>query len=180
MASAKTVDMFGEDEGHRAVVKSILDKVNPGLNVKYRCINRKHKILKPLVIESNSDVLILVKDANAEGIVKRRNQLSELVGESKKHKLVLCTPDPYIEKWLLLDAAAFTRVIGKGFDAPKSSEHHGYYKDFLSRSIMHAGHTTKTGLERAADIINAMDFDTIKDDSFQQFLTDLTPFLNKE
>jgi hypothetical protein len=45
---------------------------------------------------------------------------------------------------------------------------------------MHAGHTTKTGLERAADIINAMDFETIQDDSFQTFITELKIFLQKE
>ena len=180
MASAKTVALFGEDEGHETVIKSILYKIHPGWKLKCVTINRRNQFLKPLIRKSEADILILAKDANAEGVVKRRSQLSELVHESSKNRLVLCTPNPYIEKWLLLDSAAFKRVFGKGFDAPKASETHGYYKDFLRRSIVNAGHTTKTGLERAADIINAMDFDTIQDDSFQLFITELTTFLNKE
>jgi hypothetical protein len=180
MASAKTVDLFGEDEGHEAVIKSILYKIHPTWKLKCVTINRRNQILKALIRQSEADILILAKDSNAEGVVKRRNQLSDLVHESKKNRLVLCTPDPYIEKWLLLDSAAFKRVFGKGFDAPKASETHGYYKDFLRRSIVNAGHTTKTGLDRAADIIHAMDFDTIQDDSFQSFITELKTFLQKE
>lgn len=180
MANAKTVDLFGEDEGHEVVVKAILDKLSPHIKVNSITINRKNQVLKALIRQATADILILAKDANDEGLVKRRRYLSELVSDNQKEKLVLCVPDRYIEKWLLLDSAAFKRVFGKGFDAPKTSENHGYYKDFLRRSIVSAGHTTRTGLERAADIINAMDFSAIQDESFQAFITDLQSFLDKE
>ena len=86
MASAKTVDLFGEDEGHETVIKSILYKIHPSWKLKCVTINRKNQILKALIRQSEADILILAKDSNAEGVVKRRNQLSDLVHESKKNR----------------------------------------------------------------------------------------------
>lgn len=177
MPSVKRVALFGEDEGHVAVIQAILYKLCPGCRLEYVTINRKNHVLRTLIRSSTADILVLVKDANAEGFSKRHRYLLDLVPQEKHARLVICVPDPYIEKWLLLDSAAFKRVFGKGFDAPKSSETRGYYKDLLRRSIVESGHTTKTGLERAADIINAMDFDTIQDDSFKTFIEELNLFL---
>ena len=181
MSKVHRIVVGTEDRGHEAVVPAILKRFFPYSEVVSFGINRPASELKRSFKRLETcDLLVLAKDANDVGLHGRSTYLMALVPDVLTYTTVLCIPDPYIERWLLLDAKAFSHVYGRGFDAPKITGKHAYYKDYLKRSIKAAGHAPMDGFERAADIINAMDFDTIKDDSFQLFITELKTFLNKE
>jgi len=180
MARALSIDLFAEDNGHAIVITAILKKMLPACEIQSTGINRKLRILKASLQQVACDLLVLVKDANKVGMIKRKKELLELVPDRLQSNVVLCTPEPYIERWLLLDSKAFKAVYGRGCDAPAIDKEGSYYKDALKKAIAAAGVLGSSGFDRAADIINAMDFDTIQDDSFQTFITELKTFLQKE
>jgi len=67
--------------------------------------------------ESLPDLLIVATDGNCKGFLERKRQIEEVTKEFTR--LVICAiPDPHIERWLLLDSAAFKKVLGKGCTAP--------------------------------------------------------------
>ena len=181
MSKVHHITLFREDRGHGEVVTAILKRFLPYSEVMQFPINQPASELKKKFKRlEDCDLLVLAKDANLVGMSGRSSYLSGLLPDWLKYKTVLCIPDPYIERWLLLDSKAFSVVYGRGFDAPKATGERAYYKDYLKRSIKACGNSPIDSFERAADIINAMDFDTIQDDSFQLFITELTTFLNKE
>ena len=90
--------------------------------------------------------------------------------------MVLAIPDPHIERWLLLDGAAFKTVFGIGCDAPDQKCDRGRYKQRLIEAVHAAGTTPLLGgIEYAEDIVMAMDIDRASrlDRSFKRFVEDL-------
>ena len=74
--------------------------------------------------------------------------------------LILAIPDPHVERWLLLDGAAFKSVFGRGCDAPDRKCDRGRYKRRLAESIVAAGVTPILGgIEFAEDIVQCMDIE---------------------
>ena len=90
--------------------------------------------------------------------------------------MILAIPDPHIERWLLLDGAAFKAVFGRGCDAPDQKCDRGRYKQRLIEAIFAAGVTPSLGgLEFAEDIVQCMDIERAAqaDDSFRRFVGSL-------
>ena len=74
------------------------------------------------------------RDANCQGYLKRRQELEPAV-EYCGCKVVYAIPDPHIERWLLLDSAAFKAVLGRGCDAPKQKCERKRYKRLLLDAV---------------------------------------------
>jgi hypothetical protein len=71
----------------------------------------------------------------------------------------MAVPDPHIERWLLLDSAAFKAVLGRGCEAPDFKCDRDRYKKLLAQAVSKAGITPLIGgLEHARDIVDSMDF----------------------
>ncbi len=90
--------------------------------------------------------------------------------------MVLAIPDPHIERWLLLDGAAFKTVFGTGCNAPDLKCGRNHYKRQLIDAIQTAGFTPLLGgIEYAQEIVQNMDLDRIAclDKSFDRFVSDL-------
>ncbi len=90
--------------------------------------------------------------------------------------MVLAVPDPHVERWLLLDGAAFKAVFGQGREAPDRKCSRNRYKDLLIAAIRAAGRTTYLGgIEYAEDIVHRMDLDRAarSDASLRSFIDDL-------
>ena len=90
--------------------------------------------------------------------------------------MILAIPDPHIERWLLLDGAAFKTVFGKGCDAPDQKCDRNRYKQRLIEAI----HATGTipilgGIEYAEDIIQQININRVTqvDRSFRRFVEEL-------
>ncbi len=107
--------------------------------------------------EAWPDLLIVAIDANCQGFAVRHKEIEKAMGDLS-FRVVLAVPDPHIERWLLLDAAAFKNVLGKGCQAPDFKCDRHRYKRLLAEAVLTAGVTPLIGgLEHARDIVDSMD-----------------------
>ena len=70
---------------------------------------------------------------------------------------------PHIEKWLLLDSAAFKMVLGKGCPTPPQKCERDFYKRLLRDAVRATGvNSSLGGIEYGEDIVNVMDLDKLE------------------
>lgn len=126
-------------------------------------------------MEAMPDLLIVATDANCKGFGERKREIDE-VDDSFRDLIICAIPDPHIERWLLLDSAAFKSVLGKGCKAPDQKCERDRYKKLLLEAVLAAGVVPLLGgMEYAEDIVNAMDL-TLRatgDASLDRFLKEL-------
>ena len=102
-------------------------------------------------------VIVGATDANCQGF---RDRVRTVDPQNPPAPVVLAVPDPHVERWLLLDGAAFKVVFGQGCEAPDRKCSRNRYKDLLITAIRDAGRTTYLGgIEYAEDIVRHMDID---------------------
>jgi hypothetical protein len=127
------------------------------------------------------DLLVVGTDSNCKGLLTRRQEVEDVA--AKYHLPLICAiPDPHIERWLLLDSAAFKTVLGKGCDAPDRKCERDRYKHLLINAIRNAGVTPLLGgIEHAEDIVNQMNLSRLEknDESFGKFLKALRDQFNE-
>ena len=105
------------------------------------------------------DSIIVVADANCLGHNERRNEIYKgLIPFPEFQRIVSCAiPDPYIERWMLVDPSAFQAVFGRGCTLPAVKCAKDEYKKLLRREIRQAGIEAPLGGEEfAADIVAGM------------------------
>lgn len=103
------------------------------------------------------DLVVVATDANCKGLVERMRQITEVTGKVDV-PAVCAVPDPHIERWLLVDSAAFKTVFGRGCNAPDQKCERMRYKKMLIDAIRASGVTPSLGgIEFADDIVAAMD-----------------------
>jgi len=89
--------------------------------------------------------------------------------------MIFAVPDPHVERWLLLDGAAFKTVFGKGCNAPDLKCDRDRYKERLMKAIHDTGVTPSLGgIEFAENIVREMDIQRAsRDPSFKDFVDEL-------
>lgn len=71
--------------------------------------------------------------------------------------VITMIPEPYIERWLLLDSEAFKTVFGKGCPVPDQKCERGRYKNLLLNVIYEATMVSPLdGIERVEELVNTM------------------------
>ncbi len=182
-----SVVLFGEDYAHQQVISPLVERIAGELELSVtldwksavrghgRVVQELHNYLRDLANQGGPypDAIIVATDANCKGLNGRTREFQTI---SVPTNLVYAIPDPHIERWLLLDGAAFSEVFGKGCDAPDQKCDRNRYKQFLVKAIYDAGHEPIVGgLERASDLVQAMDIDRAAqaDTSLERFVTDL-------
>jgi len=165
-----------------ALIKRVAMEQDIEVRVDWRNARRGHgqvvhelkEYLRDLERQGNPpDLLVIGTDANCKGLSERTRQIP--VADSPV-PAVLAIPDPHIERWLLLDGAAFKSALGHGCRAPDRKCARDRYKQMLIEAILKAGVTPNLGgIEFAEDIVQAMDLDRAAgaDPSLQGFLDDL-------
>lgn len=127
------------------------------------------------------DLLRVGRDANCKGYNECKEAIDRaLTGYASA--VVLAIPDPHVERWLLLDPAAFKLILGKGCPAPDNKCERDRYKERLVQAVRDAGVEPRLdGLEYAADLVAAMDLPRLerKDASFGRLLQDLRQQFNQ-
>ncbi len=119
------------------------------------------------------ELVVIATDANCLGFSLRER---EIPSRSLAFPVVKAIPDPHVERWLLLDGAAFKAVFGAGCDAPDMKCARDRYKEQLIRAILNAGVAPSFGgIEYAADIVRQMDLERAgqADRSFRRFTDSL-------
>lgn len=121
------------------------------------------------------DLIVVARDSNCRGLSETQNEIEEVVGHLSSLTLIL-TPDPHIERWLLLDSRAFKSVLGQGCSAPDEKCDRDRYKNLLAEAVRESGvNPSPGGVEYADDIVRAMDLDRMitADDSLGRCIQSL-------
>lgn len=180
----REIAIFVEDFGHQKVIGALVQRLAEHSNMSVRLVwhNARHghgavlrefrEYLRDLERQGGPlpDMIIVATDANCKGLNGRAKEFQEFTA---RVPLTLAIPDPHVERWLLLDAAAFKAVFGKGCDAPDQKCSRDRYKQRLIEAIMSAGVMPSLGgIEFAEDIINHMDIERVEqmDKSFKRFV----------
>ncbi len=182
----KAIAAFGEDSAHREIIGSLItraaEKWNIPVKVEWRnarggrgkVIGELKEYFRDLGIQGGlPDLIVIATDANRKGLNERAREIRTA---SSPVASVLAIPDPHVERWLLLDGAAFKTVFGEGCQAPDQKCDRGRYKQALIQAIRRAGiEPALGGVEFAQEIIEAMDLLRAEsaDASLKRFLDDL-------
>ena len=181
------VSLFVEDRAHQrvigALVKRVADDVGIGVRMEWRSAVGGHGKVVQTFKQYLRDIdrqgppapsfVVVATDANCKGYTARSKEIG---GEAASVKIVRAIPDPHVERWLLLDGAAFKEIFGRGCDAPDRKCQRDRYKQHLVQAIHAAGETPLLGgLEYAEDLVAKMDLDRAAraDRSLERFLGDL-------
>lgn len=182
------ISLFVEDDVHRRVVGALIERIARERGIAIQPVWRNAvggygRVAASLSRyfgrlrrqrESPPDLVVVATDSNCSGWNARVNALPR--AGSLVLPFVVAVPDPHIERWLLLDGAAFRAAVGRGCDAPDNKCGRFEYKQRLARAVTAAGKEPALGgLEFAEAIVSNMDIQrAARDDrSFGRFIDDL-------
>lgn len=126
------------------------------------------------------DLIVAATDANCKGLNARTREIAD--PDPRTPPVVLAIPDPHIERWLLLDGAAFKAVFDQGCRAPDRKCDRDRYKRLLVEAIRATGlEPSLGGIEYAEDIMRHLDIDRAAraDVSFRRFIDNLRTELQR-
>ena len=183
----REIVLFVEDFAHRQVIGALVRLLAGELDLDVRLdwrsarrgygrvVRELNDYLRDLGRQGSPspDLIIVATDANCKGLNERIREFGEPEAPAP---MILAIPDPHIERWLLLDGAAFKAVFGRGCDAPDQKCDRRRYKQRLIEAIFATGVTPSLGgLEFAEDIVQCMDIERAAqvDDSFRRFVGSL-------
>jgi hypothetical protein len=184
----RSISLFAEDFGHEAVLVPMIGRIAAkyGVEAKVRPVSVRggfprvaaelEEYVRALLTyrESLPDLVVVATDANCQGFRARRESLQETV-RLIEDRVIYAVPDPYVERWLLRDPAAFKAVLGIACKVPDQKCDHERYKSLLIQAVRAAGAAPLFGgMEYAEDMVHHMNLSpTTKDDDFCAFLQDL-------
>lgn len=184
----REIALFGEDRTHRLVVSALIQRVADEQQVEVNPVwhqavgghgRMKHELNHYLRAlhqhrELLPDLIVAATDANCKGLNARAREITN--PHTPTPPMVLAIPDPHIERWLLLDGAAFKAVFNRGCRAPDRKCDRDRYKRLLVEAIRVAGVIPSLGgIEYAEDIMRHLDIDRASraDASFRHFVDNL-------
>lgn len=185
----REIALFVEDYAHYVFLQALIERLarehGQVIKLDWRNVRRGHgaviqelkQFLRDLVrgYGGYQDLIVVATDANCKGIAQRVKEIRE-VTDATTARVICAVPDPHIERWLLVDSAAFKAVLGRGCAAPDQKCERTRYKRLLIEAIRQAGVTPSVGgIEFSADIVAAMNLAQAGrlDPSLQYFLDEL-------
>lgn len=192
----RRIVLFGEDDAHERVVTALLSRLSleSGIPVQVvvrssiggygRAIDEFSTVLGDIVAgrESKPDLIVVATDSNCKGLNERLKAIAGKVPQALKELVACAVPSPHIERWLLLDSAAFKEVLGRGCEAPDMKCRRDRYKQLLANAVRDAGvRPLLGGMEYSNDIIGRIDLERAAqhDDSFGRCLKELRRFFKQ-
>ena len=182
----REIALFVEDYAHQQVIGALVQRLarEHGIAVRLdwrssvrgygRVVQELGSYLRDLARQGGRpDLIIVATDANCSGLNERTREIGS---PDAPAPMILAVPDPHIERWLLLDGAAFRSVFGKGCDAPDRKCGRDLYKQRLIEAIHATGITPGLGgIEFAEDIVHGMNIDRAMraDRSLQRFIDEI-------
>lgn len=183
------IALFGEDYAHRQIVGALTQRLAADMGVAVRLdwrsavrghgrvIQELELYLRDLTNQGGPypDLIVVAIDANCQGLQPSIREIEPRT-QHPPAPLILAIPDPHIERWLLLDGAAFRSVFGQGCNAPAYKCGRDEYKNLLAAAIHAAGIAPALGgIEFAEALVQAMDLERAMqaDPSLRRFIADL-------
>ena len=189
----REIALFVEDLAHQLVIGALTQRLAAAHDIRVgldwvssqgghgRVIQTLRAYVRDLTRHNSQvpDLIIVATDANCSGLNGRVREIKEVATSvgAPLPPIIPAVPDPHIERWLLLDGAAFSRVLGKGCDAPEQKCDRDLYKQRLTDAIIATGtEPILGGIEFAEAIAREVDLDRAgrADRSLQLFLEDLS------
>jgi len=181
--------MFVEDQAHYEFLKALLQRLSEEYDVTIRMdwqnVRRGHgmvirelkQYLRDLYVGRSEwpDLMIVATDANCTGLNERTREVTDVTNKVGV-RIICAVPDPHIERWLLLDSAAFKEVFGRGCGAPDKKCERSRYKEQLIDCIIKAGiNPSLGGVEFIDEIVHAMNLEQAGrgDPSLGKLISDL-------
>lgn len=185
----RNIALFVEDHAHKEFLSALLQRLATEcqivLRMDWRNARRGHgavvhelrQFLRDLQLESTAlpDLVIVATDANCKGLPERLRQIKE-ISDKIFIPTICAVPDPHIERWLLIDSAAFKTVFGRGCAAPDLKCEKARYKKLFVDAIRESGVAPSLGgIEFADEIVQAMDLAraSAADTSLGRFIEEL-------
>ena len=183
----REIALFVEDHAHQQVIEALLKRIAREYGIETRLewrssVGGHARVIAELGDYMHDlgrqgspwpDLIIVATDANCQGLRERIRTIST---PDIPVSVILAIPDPHIERWLLLDGAAFKAVFGRGCSAPDLKCSRNRYKHLLTEAIRATGRLPYLGgVEYAEDILRHMDIDRAAqmDTSFRRFVEKL-------
>ena len=188
---------FLEDRAQEGFVKALVARVAgevniPGEELAHDVRSARHgsKVVKefrqflkyaPGMLFQGPILLVVAIDGNCSGYGEKVRQLENYVRPNHpfKGKVAYAIPDPHIERWYMMDQAAFKEGISldKAPDMPPYKCHKNYYKLLLNATLKEGGiNSVLGGAEYAERIVSRMrrlDALSQHDPGFGHFVADL-------
>lgn len=167
------IDLFCEDRGHEVVVGALIRRLATetgaviDLHIRSACggVGRALAELKSWQrLRQRGDrfapaLLVVVLDGNSHGPATRQQMIEQVLDRAFFREVVIGCPDPYIERWLLADAAAFKSIVGVAPRPEPDNADKARYKNHLTDTILEAGQLVLTTAveDFGPDLVTAMD-----------------------
>lgn len=108
------------------------------------------------------DLLIIATDGNCKGFSERKHEIDNAL-RGFSGQFICAIPDPHIERWLLLDSAAFKKILGKGCSAPVQKCERDLYKRLLQEAVQQTGvKTLLDGIEYTEALVHEMNLEYLE------------------
>jgi hypothetical protein len=128
----REISMFVEDHAHyrflEALIFRLAEEHGVPVTLNWQNVRRGHgavlRELKQYFRDMHRghhglpDLVLIATDANCNRMAERLKQLHAITDKFPTLQIAYAIPDPHIERWFLLDAAAFKAVFGQGCPAP--------------------------------------------------------------
>ena len=130
-------------------------------------------------------ILIVAIDSNRAKYTEVRNNITTLIQKADYHSpVVLAVPNPYIERWYVLDPEAFKSATGATVVSklPRKHRQRDSYKKILREALLSAGiKPILGGAEYGEEVARQIDLykATKADKSFGYFVRDLKQEIGK-
>jgi Domain of unknown function (DUF4276) len=170
------ISLFVEDRGHEVFLTALISRLAKYYRVTVKtefsnarggygkAISKLKSYINDLLDDQEDvpDLLIVAIDGNCKGFSERKQEI-ESVTRGFSGQPIYAIPDPHIERWLLLDSAAFKKVLGKGCSAPTQKCERGLYKRLLREAVQKAGVIPfLDGIEYTEELVNAMNLEYLE------------------
>ncbi|EQD69782.1 hypothetical protein B1A_06645, partial [mine drainage metagenome] len=161
------VILFAEDSAHEQIIRSMLRCLRTpwAWTSSLKCLNATGghgQVLAALKRFVNDiklrqvrvpELIVVAIDANCHGYNGRKQEIVGIYGQLAV-PVTYAIPDPHIERWLLLDSAAFKSALGVGCRAPTQKCQRDLYKSLLRDAVEKTGVTPLLGgIEYADEIV---------------------------
>jgi hypothetical protein len=183
------INMFVEDNGHERVLTALVKRMASQYGVAVeimpqtstgghgRVLSKLKEYIRDLKNGAGeaTDLLIVAIDGNCAGYLECKQEIDKVM-KGFAGQVIYAIPDPHIERWLLLDSAAFKKVLGKGCSAPAQKCDRDRYKRLLLEAVRQTGTDSLSGgLEYTEELVNEMDLERMErmEDSLGRFLKSL-------
>jgi Domain of unknown function (DUF4276) len=172
----RKINLFVEDRGHAVFLQALVQRLADHYRIPVfirlgsarggygKMVSKLKEYISDLQLDQEDlpDLLIVATDGNCKGYMGRKQEIDSAV-KGFNRRVIYAIPDPHIERWLLLDSAAFKKVLGRGCSAPIQKCERALYKRLLLEAVRKAGvNPPLGGIEYAEDLVHAMNLEYLE------------------